>query len=123
MAKARKKEILQKAYENPVNETTEAMEDDFDTLSSPDKLADLRRLQRIGAYDSIEQIRQLEELADEGDDDDDGFDSIRDRRQPREIPPEEGEIVSPDSDLEEQRAEEEAAWTGEDSRFANMTDE
>lgn len=123
MAKARKKEILQKAYENPVNETTEAMEDDFHTLSSPDKLADLRRLQRIGAYDSIEQIRQLEELADEGDDDDDGFGSIRDRRQPREIPPEEGEIVSPDSDLEEQRAEEEAAWTGEDSRFANMTDE
>ena len=130
MARAKKKEDLQKEkiYEAPVGRTEDAAEDDFDTLTDPEKLADLRRLQRIGAYDSIEQLRRLEELEDESEDDgdDDGYGKVAIRREKRrESAAEEGEPIVSDTDYDDQKADEEDefVWSGDDSRYANMTDE
>lgn len=130
MSKTGKEDTLQRKtpYDNRLKEAGQPEKDGLDGLGDQVRLAELERLQRIGAYDSIEQLRQLEEMAEISDDDDDEFGGGLDHRGLRPILlPEEGEILDRETDYPEQKAEpdsdEETPWSGDGSRFANMTDE
>ncbi len=130
MSKTGREDALQKKtlYDNRLKEESQPENDELDGLGDPARLAELRRLQRIGAYDSIEQLRQLEEMAEVSDDDDDEFGGGLGHRGQRPIfLPEEEEILDRETDYPEQKAEsdsdEEITWSGDGSRFANMTDE
>lgn len=130
MSRTRKEDTLQKTtlYDDGLKEAGQPEHDELDGLGDPAGLAELERLQRIGAHDSIERLRQLEEMAEVSDDDEDEFGGGLDHRGQRPvISPEEGEILDRETDYPEQKAEpdsdEETPWSGDGSRFVNMTDE
>lgn len=130
MSNTGKEDTLQKKalYDNRLKEASRPENDELDGLEDQARLAELKRLHRIGAYDSIERLRQLEEMAEVSDEDDDEFGGGLDHRGQRPILlPDEGEILDREADYPEQKAEpdsdEETPWSGDGSRFANMTDE